>query len=96
MKETAEIFDALELIINKINLALEDGKFDVSDVTILISLLGDYKVFVEAVKCKDIAQEYKDISEQDAAELAIRSYKFIKSIVEMAKLAGDMKKPTAV
>jgi len=96
MKETNEIFDALELIIKKINLALADGKFDVSDITILISLLGDYKVFVEAVKCKDIAQEYKDISEQDAAELAIRSFRFVKSIVEMVQLAGDMKKPATV
>ena len=83
MKETNEIFDALELVINKVNAAFADGKIDWNDATLLISLVTEYKVFVEAVKCKELPAEYTSMSEEDAAAFAIRSYKFVKSIVDM-------------
>ena len=83
MKETNEIFDALELVISKVNAAFADGKIDWNDATLLIGLVTEYKVFVEAVKCKELPAEYVNLSEADAAALAIRSYKFVKSIVDM-------------
>lgn len=97
MKETNEIFDALELVINKVNLAFADGKIDWNDTTLLIGLVTEYKVFVEAVKCKELPAEYTGMSEEDAAALAVRSYKFVKSIVDMIKaIQENTKKPEVI
>ena len=88
MKETNEIFDALELIVNKFSKAFEDGKISFDDATLLIELLTEYKVFVDAVEgIKDLPAEYKELNEIEAAALAVRSYKFVKSIVDVVKLA---------
>jgi hypothetical protein len=86
MKETNEIFDALELIVAKAEKAFADGKIDWDDASIIIELLTEYKTFVDAVTgLKELPAEYKDISEVEALALAARSYKFIKSIVELVK-----------
>lgn len=92
MKETNEIFDALELVVAKIDKAFADGKIDWNDAALIIELVTEWKVFAEAVKdLKALPEEYKGLSEEEAAALAIRSYKFVKSIVDVVKKAQEVK-----
>ena len=86
MKEFNEIFDALELILEKCEGALQDGKIDWQDVQHLIDLATQYKVFVEAVMgTGEIPTEFKNIDQVDALALGIRAFDFVKRIVNLVK-----------
>lgn len=88
MKEINEIVDALELTIDTAAEVLEDGKINLSDLPAALTLVNNYKVYVNAVdNAGEVVAEAKDIDETEALALGMRVFAIIKKTAATIKEA---------
>jgi len=92
LKETTEMIDALELILDGGIDILKDGEVDWKDSLVALRVLKNYKLFAEAVKDHDmIPAELKKISEVEACMLVKALYPLLKKVKELTLLAKKLK-----
>lgn len=90
LKESLEMLKGVELVLDAIFKVMEDGKADLSDLTVLVDLAKQYEEFAKAVNNAGlIPAELKDLDQVEMLSLAGAIYPMlIKSKDIILKIKG--------
>lgn len=81
VKESLEIIDGIEVLVDAGAEIMEDGKVNLSDVAALVSLAKKFDVLKAAVDgAKEAPEEMKDLDEMELIQLGSKVYGLIKKI----------------
>jgi len=81
IKQTLEALEALAVLAKAVKEVAKDGKVNISDLSVLMSLLNNMSVFVAGIQGADkIDDEIKDLDGDEAKELVGRVVAIVASI----------------
>lgn len=82
VKNIIEVLDAVEVIAVPVKKALKDG-LDAADLPHLLDIVKQHQKLIDAAdSIGDIAEEVKDLSPEEAAQIAFKVISLVKSIKE--------------
>lgn len=81
IKQTLEALESLAVLAKAVKEVAKDGKVNISDLSVLMSLLNNMSVFVAGIQGADkIGDEIKDLDGDEAKELVVRVGEIVASI----------------
>ena len=84
IKESMEILDGLEVIIDAGAEVMADGEVNLSDINALIEVAKKFDILKKAVdNAGEASDEMKDLDEMELIQLGSKAYSLIKKIKEI-------------
>lgn len=85
IKDTMEVLEAIDLVVELGKDVFEDGKINLNDAPAILKLANEYKKLEEAVKgFKNIYEvEVKDLDIVELQEIVLKVYAIIKKVLEI-------------